>query len=423
MNCAMSKVCLILFYIGSVVCFADTPQESSQFSSYKTRQRMLIEQLTLPEDTSPRLMARELLISGNMRISTEKLLEDMPLVYNASDKPLLKAESQYLYDLRIIHGLISHPGMPRMISSRTIQGLTQYILSVYEDNHYAGIYVYVPEASIKDGVELVNGLLFIKVLEAPITEAKVDFYDTDQNKVEKGYLRRSAVEDWSPVKSGAVLNQKALDDFVNLLNLNPDRYISAVVSKGTEPNTLALEYDIYETNPWHYFIQVDNSGTKDRQWTPRVGLINTNLLGIDDTFTAVYQAPWESDFDENYGVYGGYDFPLIGPRLRLNVYAGYSQFDVSPEAGITDFIGNGDDVIESGLTSCLPVGIDLVLVKLVLPGFDLHERSEAPPPVSHTNETIGTDRRATAIERHLGEALNGRLCSGRGPHGSDQLMG
>lgn len=341
MNCAISKVCFILFYIGSVVCFADTPQQSSQPSSRKTRQRMQIEQLTLPEDTSPRLMARELLISGNMRISTEKLLEDMPLVYNASDQPLLKAESQYLYDLRVIHDIISMPGLPRMISSRTIQGLTQYILSVYEDNHYAGIYVYVPEASIKDGVELVNGLLFVKILEAPITEAKIDFYDSDQNQVEKGHLRRSTIQKWSPVKMGELADRKALDDFVNLLNLNPDRHVAAVVSRGAEPNTLTLGYNVYETDPWHYFIQADNSGTKDRQWSPRIGLINTNLLGFDDGLTAVYQAPVDSSIDDNYSLFGSYDLPIMGPRLRLQLYGGYSEFDIAPEAGVFDFLGRG----------------------------------------------------------------------------------
>jgi len=341
MNSTISKVCIVIVYLGSIVYTADALQRSSQLPSDKTKREMQIEQLSLPEDTSPRLMVRELLISGNTLISTEELLGRMPLVYNASDQPLLKAESQYLYDLRVIHGIVSQPGLPRMISSRTIQGLTQYILSVYEDNHYAGIYVYVPEASIKDGVELVNGLLFIKVLESPITEAKIEFYDADQNKVEKGYLRRSTIEKWSPLKMGELANRKELDDFVNLLNLNPDRYVAAIVSRGSEPNTLALGYNVYETDPWHYFIQLDNSGTRDRQWSPRIGLINTNLLGIDDGFTAVYQAAADSSIDDNYSFFGSYDFPLMGPRLRLGLYGGYSEFDIVPEAGLFNFLGSG----------------------------------------------------------------------------------
>ncbi len=340
MNSTMSKVCIVTVYLCSIVYAAGALQQSSQRPSDKTKRGMQIEQLSLPEDTSPRLIVRELLISGNTLISTEELLEGMPLIYNASDEPLLKAESQYLYDLRVIHDIISQPTLPRMISSRTIQGLTQYILSVYEDKHYAGVYVYVPEASIKDGVELVNELLFVKVLETPVTESKVEYYDADQNKVEKGYLRRSAIEKWSPLKMGELANRKALDDFVNLLNLNPDRYVAAVVSRGAEPNTLVLGYNVYETDPWHYFIQLDNSGTKDRQWSPRIGLINTNLLGIDDGFTAVYQAAVDS-IDENYSLFGSYDFPLMGPRLRLQLYGGYSEFDIVPEAGLFNFLGSG----------------------------------------------------------------------------------
>jgi len=138
-----------------------------------------------------------------------------------------------------------------------------------------------------------------------------------------------------------VANQKEMDDFINLLNLNPDRYVSGIVSKGSEPNSISLGYNIYEANPWHWFIQADNSGTKPRQWDPRIGLINTNLLGFDDKFTVIYQAPWDSTIDENYGLFGSYDFPLLGPRLRLNLYGGHSEFDISAASGPFDFLGRG----------------------------------------------------------------------------------
>lgn len=301
----------------------------------------IIEQLDLPEDTSPRLTMKEVRISGNALISTDELLKDVPLVYNASEKPLKQAESIYLYDFRNLRDVILMPGQPRQVSARTIEGFTQYLLSIYQRRNYAGIYVYVPAETISED-RLQDDVLSIEVIEAAVSSVEVKSYGPNQVQAEKGYLKSETIIDWSPVKVGEVPNQKALDEFINLLNLNPDRYVSAVVRRGATPKTLSVEYDIYEANPWHWFIQVDNAGTKDRQWTPRVGLINTNLLGIDDTFTVVYQAPWESDIDENYSIYGSYDFPLMGPRLRLNVYAGYSQFDVSPETGPTDFIGNGD---------------------------------------------------------------------------------
>jgi hemolysin activation/secretion protein len=305
------------------------------------REAPLVAQLELPEDTTPSLTVRALRISGNSLISTAELLRGMPSIYNASAKPLREAESNELFDLRILQDIIIRPGQPREVSTRTIRGFTQYLLSVYQDKNYAGVYVYVPSEALKDGRRLQDEILPVNVLEASVSEVTTTYFNPKNEKVEKGLLSSPAVIDWSPAKGEQPANQKELDDFVNLLNLNPDRYVSAVVSKGAEPNSIAVGYNIYEANPWHWFVQVDNSGTRERQWNPRVGVINTNLLGIDDTFTTIYQAPWDSTLGENYGMYGSYDFPLLGPRLRLNLYGGHSEFDISPEAGPFDFLGRG----------------------------------------------------------------------------------
>jgi len=340
-----AHLALVFLFIGSVVCVADDaaqqPSKAKREAAEAANREEQITKLNLPEDTTPRFTVKEVRISGNTLISTAELLKNIPLVYNASDKQLHQAESSYLYDLRTLRDIILQPGRPGQVSTRTIRGFTQYILSAYLNKNYAGIYVYVPEEAIKDGTELQDGILPVEVLEAKVTEVKVTAYDVEQNRKEKGFLRSSVVEDWSPVKTGQIANKKKLDYFVNLLNLNPDRYVSAAVSKGAEPNSLAVGYDIYEANPWHYFIQVDNAGTKDRQWNPRIGLINTNLFGIDDRFTIIYQAPWEKGIENEYSLYGSYDFPIRGPRLRLNLYGGYSQFDITPDAGGIGFIGNG----------------------------------------------------------------------------------
>jgi hemolysin activation/secretion protein len=325
----LRKMWVVLFYVGLVVCISQSAEQARTS-----------EELNLPIDTSTRLVVRELRISGNTLISTSELLEYMPAVYNASDQPLSRADSQYLYDLRPIQEIVAAPGQPREVSLRTIQGLTQYILSVYQANNYSGIYVYVPEGAIQDGNKLVDGILPINILEAPVSEVRIKYYDADRNEVEKGYLRRSALEAWSPIERDKVASQQKLDYLVNLLNLNPDRHVSAVVSRGAEPNTLAVQYDVYETSPWHFFIQADNSGTDERQWAPRVGVINTDLLGIDDRLTALVQGALDS-LGDNYSVFGSYDFPVMGPQLRLNLYGGYSEFDIVPEAGVFNFLGSG----------------------------------------------------------------------------------
>jgi len=85
---------------------------------------------------------------------------------------------------------------------------------------------------------------------------------------------------------------------------------------------------------------VDNTGTDERRWAPRLGVINTNLTGRDDKFTAVYQAPLESDFRDNHSYYASYEFPVYTPRLRLNLFAGRSEFDITGGGGI-NFLGSG----------------------------------------------------------------------------------
>jgi hemolysin activation/secretion protein len=301
-----------------------------------------IDELELPEDTTLRFNVRHLRIIGNSLILTSELLEKMPLVYNASDKPLCEAESESLYDLTVVYDVVNDPGRQRQISIRTIQGLTQYILSVYQSYDYAGVYVYVPAGAIKDGVELYDEFLVIKVLEASVSNVGITSYDVDRNEVEEGFLKRELIEQWSPVKAGTVADKRKLNEYVNLLNLNPDRYVSAVVTKGSERESISLGYDVYEANPWHFYVQVDNSGSEQRRWSPKFGVINTNLTGRDDSLSAMYQVAVDEDLDENYAMFGSYEFPLFTQRLRLKLYSGYSKYDIDPEgAGGWNFRGHG----------------------------------------------------------------------------------
>jgi len=294
----------------------------------------------LPEDTTPQYHISEIVLSGNTLFTTEQLIGNLPQVYNAS--PTGELEPAGLYDLRPLQAVINQPGTSQDVSARSIQGLALYILSVYQNKNYAGIYVYVPTKAFESGQQLEQGTLPIEILEAVVAEVTSSYFDVNNQPTEKNYLNVDALEGWSPVQTDRVANRKKLDDYLNLLNKNPDRYVSAVVSQGPEENTLALNYNVYEANPWHYFAQVDNSGTKNVQWKPRFGLINTNLLGFDDKLTAIYQVPLESSWNDEYAIYGSYDFPIWGPKLRLNLYAGYNEFAISDTGGPTSFLGRGD---------------------------------------------------------------------------------
>ena len=296
--------------------------------------------LIFPEDTSQRFLVKELRISGNDLISTAELLKELPFAYKISEQ-IDDTVVEQVYDFRVLHDVILAPGQERKVSLKTIQGLTKYVLSIYQEEGYAGIYVYIPVEAVEGRDKLVDKILPIEVLEGKIAEIAVERYDFDRQEVEKGFLKESVLKLWSPVKEGEVIQKNKVDDFVKLLNLNPDRYVSAVISRSAEPNALNLTYDVYEANPWHWYSQVDNSGTKERQWSPRIGVTNTNFTGIDDRFSVMYQASWDSGIDDNYALFGSYDFPLFTPRLRLNFYGGYSEFNVTPQGGPFNFLGRG----------------------------------------------------------------------------------
>ncbi len=329
-------------------CLAQTPAQQERKAELERVLEKLREKaedktssagLTFPEDTSQRFLVKELQIGGNGLISTAKLLENLPLAYTLT---VQKGDTtvEQIYDFRVLHDVILNPGQEREVSITTIQGFTNFILSVYQNEGYAGIYVYIPKEAVQ-GTTLVDKILPIKVLEGKIAKISVERYDFERQDVEQGFLKDSVLESWSPLKEGEAIQKNKLDDFVRLLNLNPDRYVSAVISRSADPNALNLIYDVYEADPWHWYAQVDNSGTDERQWSPRIGVTNTNLTGFDDRFSAIYQAPWESGINDNYALFGSYDFPVLTPRLRLNLYGGYSEFNITPQGGPFNFLGRG----------------------------------------------------------------------------------
>jgi len=137
---------------------------------------------------------------------------------------------------------------------------------VYQENGYTGIYVYVPVPvkAVEREAKLQDGILQIIIFEGRVGKITIERYDFDRQQQETGYLKSSAIESWSPAQPGEVIRKKKVDEFIRLLNVNPDRYISAVVTRSDKPDALNLQYDVYEANPWHWYVQIDNAGTDDK---------------------------------------------------------------------------------------------------------------------------------------------------------------
>lgn len=103
----------------------------------------------------------------------------------------------------------------------------------------------MPKEAIKDGTKLVDEILPINIVEMPLAKVEGEFYDVDGNRLE-GYPLRLAIKEWSPTTHGKAFNRKAVDDFINLLNLMPNTYVASSIKKGNEPKTLELQYRAYQ---------------------------------------------------------------------------------------------------------------------------------------------------------------------------------
>jgi hemolysin activation/secretion protein len=296
----------------------------------------------LPEDQTDRFSVSEIRISGNTQIASEDLLFGLPALYvDAPPSRVRQVDAHLVYDFRPLCELIAFPGSARDVSQRTILGLTKYILARYRKAGFVGVYVYVPARAVDDKSFLEAGILPVHILEGRVARVAAQYRDFDGQDKAKPSLQEGYIGRHSPVQPGQVIRKDDLDGYVRLLNANPDRQVRAVVSPGAEPNLIDLVYDVYERDPWHFYAQIDNSGTDRRQWNPRVGVLNTNFTGRDDRLSAMVQGDVES-LRDNYAAFGLYEFP-VEPRLRLGVYAGVSKFDITREvtAGLVSFLGAG----------------------------------------------------------------------------------
>lgn len=340
-------------------------QAETDLPRRRTKEMRRYAHLQLPTDDSPTFRVRKIQITGNALLSDDELLGSLPLVYEHKIEPKGQAKKSEVYLFRVLHDILAEPGQPWLVSKRTMAGFTSYILSRYRRRGFAGVYVYVSAEMVEGKTRLIDEILHIRVIESRIANVDVEhrrleladpnedprvgmsnyrFWLPGFRPVRREYtvLNDAFVKAWSPAKPGQVLPRKKLEQFVAVLNTNPDRHVSAVLSASDEPNTVDLAYEIDQGDPWHFYAQVDDAGTSERQWSPRVGLVNTNVSGRDDQLSLMYQLDVEA-VDENYAGFGNYDFPFLTPRLRLGFYAGYSRFDISTEAtgGITDFLGDG----------------------------------------------------------------------------------
>jgi hypothetical protein len=114
---------------------------------------------------------RAIQLIGNTLIQTEEVLGDIPLIFRYKDDITM---SSRVYDLYALKKAVLLPGQSQRVTQESIQGLTQYILSLYKAKGFGGIYVYVPAEIVKEdekereGMRLEKDTLVIKICNVPL---------------------------------------------------------------------------------------------------------------------------------------------------------------------------------------------------------------------------------------------------------------
>jgi hemolysin activation/secretion protein len=357
----------------------------------------------LPADTSVKFVARDLALQGNTLIKTEDLLKNMPDVYNASGKSVKNAAAEDLYDLTAIKQIVATPGEEHNVTVRTIQGFTKYVLGEYQKRGMAGVYVFVPAGNVEEGIRLKDQRLVIEVIEAVVSSVNVNLYNVDKEKKDTSYMNLDVMKQWSPAKPGKMMNEKKVNNFVEQMNQNPDLHVTAVVSKGEDANSLNVGYDLYERNPWHFYIQADSSGADKRAWSPKVGFINTDVTGRMDRATILYQAN-VGDPTDNYALFGSYEVPLWTPDLKLQGFAGYSEYDTNP-VGASGFMFQGKGSFYGGKLRYTVFQYDKWFFDIT--GGAMNQRSKNTPNLfaSELASDLHINYWTTGAELHKGDEL------------------
>ena len=174
----------------------------------------------------------------------------------------------------------------------------------------------------------------IKELHSFATGERVPENDATNNPVHSRILENS------PVQAGETFWPNRVDDYVARLNRHPGRRVVAQLSPSYDREQLYLDYQITESKPWIAYAAISNSGAESTGiWQARIGMVHLQLTNRDDILSLDFVMNTNTDVR---AVNLGYQLPLWIDTVRLEVDAGYADFEASSADAfpfISDFKG------------------------------------------------------------------------------------
>lgn len=129
------------------------------------------------------------------------------------------------------------------------------------------------------------------------------------------------------VEPGSIPRFRELEEYAARLNRHPGRRVDPVVTPGSGPGLVGVDYLVNEVKPWLVLGEVSNTGTEETdRWRYRIGVLHTQLTGSDDILQIDYLT---AGFDESHAVIASYQRPIIADRLWFRLYGNWSEYTAS----------------------------------------------------------------------------------------------
>lgn len=164
--------------------------------------------------------------------------------------------------------------------------------------------------------DIQEGKVTLRVVEAKMGELEIK---------KMRYFNEDRIKYYWAIKPGEVLRYDKISRSLQFINKNPDRMAKAALRAGNKPETTDVVIETATNFPIHITATVDHEGSPSTgKLRKGIGLVDNNLLGLDDTLILGYTG------GKNFGGAYGYHRVPITPFGTTFMY-GYSQTRAFPK--------------------------------------------------------------------------------------------
>ncbi len=245
-------------------------------------------------------------------------------------------------------------GGTKQIHASAINAIEQQLVAFLNHKGIAGVWITVSPKQFRDnrsirqsgdtGLDLIIHTTAVSAVQTIAEGGRFTGQKTAVNNPELSWIQADSplqpASAPATASSESLLNRRALDNYIDALDRQPGRQVSAAISPSAVPGEVALKYLVHQSNPWTAYFQLANTGTPQTNiWRETYGFTDTELTGNDDILSINYST---AGFTRENDVNASYSIPIMNPdRLRFRVYAGYDSFS-SADVGFPGNSFNGD---------------------------------------------------------------------------------